>query len=39
MMGCHDLGDHGRRKNLLDRAVAADLEATGVGQFVADYCS
>ena len=32
------LGDHGRRKNLLDGA-AADLEAIGVGQFLADYCS
>jgi hypothetical protein len=40
MMGCRDLVDHGSPKNLLDRTMAADLEAIGVGhQFVADYCS
>ncbi len=39
MTRCHDLVDYDAG-NLLDRAMeAADLEAIGVGQFVADYCS
>jgi len=39
MTRCHDLVDYDAG-NPLDRAMeAADLEAIGVGQFAADYCS
>ena len=39
MTRCHGLVDYDAG-NLLDRAMeAADLEAIGVGRFVADYCS